>query len=124
MQILMRSMGSSLALQSSKKGGDLDMLGALLATNRELAMKRVVAAQMEEMDGQLAAIAGDDGQSTLITKRNDKALEVLKQQLDAGKKRVGIFYGAGHFKHMHQELVDRFKMQPVKTIWLEAWDMR
>ncbi len=123
MQFMMRSMGSSLAMQSSKKGGDLNMLGALLSNNRELAMKRIFAEQMEQMDGQLAAISGEDGKSTLITERNAKALEVLKRELDAGKKRLGIFYGAGHFKHMHEELVKQFQMQPVKTIWLDAWDM-
>lgn len=123
MQFMMRSMGSSVAMQSSKKGGDLNLLSAMLSGNRELGMKRVFAEQMEQMDGQLAAIAGDDGKSTLITERNAKALEVLKRELDAGKKRLGIFYGAGHFKHMHEELVKQFQMQPVKTIWLDAWDM-
>ncbi len=114
MTFLMRSMGSSLAMQSSKKSGDLNLLSAMLSQNRELALKRVLAEQMEEMDGQLAAISGDDGKSTLITERNAKALEVLKRELDAGKKRLGIFYGAGHFKHMHQELSENFKMQPLK----------
>ena len=123
MQFMMRSMGSSLAMQSSKKGGDLNVLSAMLSSNRELAMKRVFAEQLEQMDGQIAAIAGDDGKSTLITERNAKALEVLKRELDAGKKRMGIFYGAGHFKHMHEELVKQFQMQPVKTVWLDAWDM-
>lgn len=123
MQFMMRSMGASLATQSSKKGGDLNMIAAMLSSNRELAMKRVFAEQMEQMDGQIAAIAGDDGKSTLITERNAKALAVLKKELDAGKKRIGIFYGAGHFKHMHEELVKQFQLQPVKTIWLDAWDM-
>lgn len=123
MQFVMRSMGSSLALQSSRKSNDLDMLGALFAGNRELALKRVLSEQIEEMDGQLAAISGEDGKSTLITERNAKALEVLKSELDGGKKRLGIFYGAGHLPHMSEELATQFKMQPVKTQWLDAWDM-
>lgn len=123
MQFMMRSMGSSLAMQSSKKTSDFNVLAAMMSSNRELAMKRVFAEQMEQMDGQLAAIAGEDGKSTLITERNAKALEVLKKELDAGKKRLGIFYGAGHFKHMHEELVKQFQMQPVQTVWLDAWDM-
>lgn len=123
MQFMMRSMGASLATQGSKKGNDLNFLAAMLSSNRELALKRVFAEQMEEMDGQLAAIAGDDGKSTLITERNAKALEVLKKELDAGKKHLGIFYGAGHLSHMHEELAKQFQMQPVKTVWLDAWDM-
>lgn len=124
MQFVMRSMGSSLALQGSRKSNDLDMLSALFSGNRELALKRVLAEQIEQMDGQLAAISGDDGKSTLITERNAKALQVLKRELDAGKKKIGIFYGAGHFRHMGQELDTKFHMQPVKTQWLDAWDMK
>lgn len=124
MQFIMRSMGSSLALQSSRKSNDLDMLSALLSGNRELALKRVMAEQIEEMDGQLAAISGDDGKSTLITERNAKALEVLQRELESGKKRIGIFYGAGHFPHMSEELVKQFQLHPVKTEWLDAWNMQ
>lgn len=124
LQFILRSMGSSLAMQGSGKTNDLDMLSALLSGNRELAMKRVLASQLEQMDGQLAAIAGDDGRSTLITERNAKALEVLKKELDSGKKRVGVFYGAGHFRHMSEQLEKDFQMRPMKTEWLDAWSMR
>jgi hypothetical protein len=124
LQFMMRSMGSSLALQGSHKSNDIDMLAALFSGNRELALKRVLAEQIEQMDGQLAAITGDDGKSTLITERNRKALEVLKRELDAGKKKLGIFYGAGHFRHMGQQLDKDFQMRPVKTEWLDAWNMK
>lgn len=123
LQFVLRSMGSSLAMQGAGKSNDIDMLSALFSGNRELAMKRVLAAQIEQMDGQMAAIAGDDGRSTLITERNAKALEVLKRELDSGKKSLGIFYGAGHFRHMNELLQKDFKMQPVRTRWLDAWDM-
>ncbi len=124
MQIIMRSMGASIANQSSRKVNDLDVLSAMLSSNRELAMKRVLAEQFEDMDGQLAAISGDDGRSTLITERNAKALEVLKREMDAGRKRLGIFYGAGHFRHMSEELEKQFAMKATKTEWLDAWDMK
>lgn len=123
MQFVMRSMGASMAAQGAGKSNDLEVLGALFSSNRELALKRVLSQQMEQMDGQLAALAGDDGKSTLITERNAKALEVLKRELDSGKKRLGIFYGAGHFRHMSAELATQFQMRPVKTEWLDAWDM-
>lgn len=124
MQFIMRSMGSSLALQGSGKTNDIDMLSALFSSNRELALKRVLAEQIEQMDGQLAAISGDDGKSTLITERNTKALEVLKRELEAGKKKLGIFYGAGHFRDMGEQLEKQFQMRPVKTEWLDAWSMK
>ena len=124
MQFLMRSMGSSMALQGSGKSNDLDMLTALFSSNRELALKRVLATQIEQMDGQLAAISGEDGKSTLITERNRKALDVLKREIDSGKKKLGIFYGAGHFRDMSDQLEKRFQMRPVKTQWIDAWNMR
>jgi hypothetical protein len=124
LQFVMRSMGAGFAMQGANRTNDLDVLSAMFSSNRELAMKRVFAQQLQAMDGQMAAISGDDGKSTLITERNAKALEVLKRELKAGKKKIGIFYGAGHFKHMHSELESQFSLKPVDTQWLDAWDMR
>ncbi len=123
MQFVMRSMGSSLAMQGSRKTNEIDLLTAMFSSNRELALKRALAEQMEQMDTQIAAIAGDDGKSTLITERNAKALEVLKRELKSGKKKLGIFYGAGHFRHMGEELEKQYQLKPVSTVWLDAWDM-
>ena len=39
-------------------------------------------------------LGGEKG-TTIITERNLIALEVLREQLGKGKKRIGIFYGAG-----------------------------
>lgn len=72
------------------------------------AVARAFAEQMQMMDGQMAAITGEDGKSTLITERNAKAFEVLDREIKAGKKKLGIFYGAGHLKDMHQRLVDDY----------------
>lgn len=123
-QILMRSMGSGLALQGSGKTNDLDVLSAFFSSNRELALKRALADQFGVMEGQMAALQGDDGKSTLITERNAKALEVLSRELNAGKKKLGIFYGAGHFKHMDEQLRKEYSMQPVETQWLDAWNLK
>lgn len=122
-QLLARSFGSGLAMQSSGKGGDVNLLAAMFATDRTKALRRAFAEQMEMMDGQMAAITGEDGKSTLITERNDKAMSVLKREIASGKKKIGIFYGAGHFKDMHQKLVNDFGLQPVKTEWMDAWEL-
>ncbi|MEZ6133830.1 MAG: hypothetical protein R3C53_02860 [Pirellulaceae bacterium] len=82
------------------------------------------AQQMGAMDGQMAALTGEDGKSTLITERNAKAFQVLDREVEAGKKKLGIFYGAGHLKDMHQRLVEDYGMEIVKTEWLDAWDLR
>lgn len=124
-QMMMRSIGAGLAMQSSGKGGsDLSLLTALASNDRAKAMRRAFAEQMQMMDGQMAALTGEDGKSTLITERNAKAFQVLDSELKAGKKKLGIFYGAGHLKDMHERLVEQYGMEPTKTEWLDAWDLK
>jgi hypothetical protein len=124
LQLLFRSMGAGLAMQSSGKSSDIDLISALMANNRGRALRRSLAEQMGSMDGQMAAITGEDGKSTLITERNAKAFQVMDREIKDGKKKLGIFYGAGHLKDMHQTLVEDYGMQPVKTEWLDAWDLK
>ncbi len=75
------------------------------------------------MESLLVGFAGPEG-STLITVRNKRALEVLRQQQAAGKRKLGIFYGAGHLSDMHERLVEEFGLTPIGIVWLEAWDLR
>ncbi len=67
-------------------------------------------------------VAGMLGQSVIITDRNQACLKVLAEQIKAGKKKLGIFYGAAHFPSMEKELL---KMGYQKTAhrWLTAWDI-
>ena len=123
-KMLLRSIGSGLAMQGAGKSNDLDVISAILSDDRARGMKRAMADQFEMMDGQMAALQGDDGRSTLITERNAKAFEVLGEQMKSGKKKIGIFYGAGHFDDMHQRLIDDYRMQPVETKWMDAWDLK
>jgi hypothetical protein len=124
MQMFFRSMGAGLAMQGAGRGGDMQLFAALMADNRGKALRRAFADQMGQMDGQMAALTGDDGKSTLITERNAKAFEVLRREIDAGKQKLGVFYGAGHLKDMHERLIKDFGLEPVKTEWLDAWDLK
>ena len=125
MQMVFRSIGSSIAMQSSGKStGDVELLAALVSDDRAKALRRAFASQMQMMDGQMAAITGKDGKSTLITERNAKAFEVLKDELESGKQKLGVFYGAGHLKDMHERLLKDFGMELVETEWMDAWDLR
>ena len=123
-KMLLRSVGSGLAMQGAGKSNDLDVLTAMLSKDRSKGLKVALAEQFEMMDGQMAALQGEDGRSTLITERNAKAFKVLGEQIKAGKKKIGIFYGAGHLEDMHQRLLDEYRMQPVETKWLDAWDLK
>jgi hypothetical protein len=82
-----------------------------------------MAEQFTDMDVLTAAFGGENG-STLITDRNAAALDVLRDQIARGRRRIAIFYGAAHMDDFDGRLRDDFGLQPGETIWLEAWDLR
>jgi hypothetical protein len=68
------------------------------------------------------SFGGEQG-SVIITERNKKALGVLKKQLADGKKRIGIFYGAGHLNDMDERLRKDFGLEPASITWVTAWNL-
>jgi hypothetical protein len=122
--IFTRLLAYSLAKQA--QGGDdgqIQLLMAMFDKNRSLALKRVMADQFQEMECMTAVLEGPKG-STLIGERNRRALEVLKEQIAAGKKKIAVFYGAGHMADMEKRLRADFSLKPNATQWLQAWDMK
>jgi Domain of Unknown Function (DUF1080) len=118
-----RVLGSSIAAQGTPEmaGADAKILAALMSPNRSIALRQVMAEQFESMDVQLSGLADSRGQSTLVTERNRKAMEVLSAQLKKGKRKLGIFYGAAHLKDMDQRLVKDFDATRGEVTWLDAW---
>ena len=127
LKMYFQMMGQSIALQSQQaargESTDLDLFTALFAEDRARKLKIVMAKQFGSMEALLAGLSGPDG-STLITERNKRALQVLHQQQAAGKRKLGVFYGAGHLADMHERLQKEFHLIPVKTTWIDAWDLR
>lgn len=123
--MMFRAWAMAMAEQGSGKSAaqDVELIKALFATDRQLALKRLLASQLSEQVELLETLSGEDG-STLITVRNQRALDVLREQLDAGKRDIAIFYGAGHMPDFERRLVEDFGMQRVATEWVEAWDLR
>jgi hypothetical protein len=85
-------------------------------------LKIALAKQLAEMESLMVSFGGDQG-SVLISERNKKALEVLRTQMQAGKKHIGIFYGAGHLGDMDDRLRKDFGLVPVEITWLTAWNL-
>ncbi len=81
-----------------------------------------MAGQFEDSDKAMSWLEGPDG-STLITERNKAAFAVLGEQLAAGKRKVAVFYGAGHLPDMERRLVKDYRLKPGKTRWVTAWDL-
>ena len=126
LQMYFKLLGTAMAEQSkvAAKGdsNDLDLITALFASDRPRRLKIILAKQLSEMEGMMVSFGGEEG-STIITERNKKALAVLKSQIAAGKKHIGIFYGAGHLSDMDKRLRTDFHLQPASITWLTAWDL-
>ena len=126
-QLFCKMMGQGIAMQSQQaaqgESADVDIFAALFAKDRPRMLKIAMAKQFASMESMLSGLSGPDG-STLITERNKRALEVLRKQQALGKQKIGIFYGAGHLADMHERLVEEFGLQPIGTVWLEAWNLR
>ena len=104
--------------------GVRDVFGMLFGSqaDRQLRLRRLMAEQFSDMEALTAAFGGEEG-STLITDRNAAALDVLRQQIARGNRRLAIFYGAAHMDDFDERLREDFGLQPGKTVWLEAWDL-
>jgi len=127
LQMYMKLLGHAIAQQSemAAKGesADVEIFAALLAPDRPRRLKIALAKQLAETESLLVSFGGEEG-SVLISERNKTALGVLREQLAAGrKKRLGLFYGAGHLADMDKRLRTDFGLEPVSITWLTAWNL-
>lgn len=123
----MKMVGQGIAVQSSGAaggtgGGEMELLFAFFAQDRARRLKIAMAKQFAESEALFSGFGGEEG-STLISERNKVALEVLKRELSLGKRRVGIFYGAGHLDDMDTRLRRDFGLKPTSETWVSAWDL-
>jgi hypothetical protein len=125
--MIFRMMGEGMARQANAqangKSMDAQMLLALFDERRALALKRVLAEQFEEMGGTSAALDGPQG-STIITERNKVAFNELGKQIKDGKRRIAVFYGAGHLPDMEKRLLNDFQLKRDHEQWLTAWHLK
>jgi len=121
--IFARVMGHAMADQKGSGTTDVRMLMALFDKNRALALKRVLAEDFLDLEGSIRAIEGPNG-SAIIADRNKAALKVLRKQIDAGNKKLAIFYGAGHMADLQDRLGTEFGLTPISTRWLAAWNLK
>jgi hypothetical protein len=98
------------------------LLMALMNPDRGYALKLVLGRQMSDLENLVAGIdRGQEGQgSVLVSARNERAMEVLREQLSHGRRRTGIFYGAGHMPDFHRRLI-KAGFSEERAEWLPAW---
>jgi len=98
---------------------DLTKLLTAMMSGNSNAVKLEIVHTLGAGDDQIAAFAGE---SVIITDRNAKCLKVLGEQVKAGKKKLGIFYGAAHFPDMEKQLLEA-GWKRAKQEWITAWDI-
>lgn len=110
------------AQQAENKGVDqpdmAKLLAALLAGNSN-GIKLEMIKTLGKGDDQIAALAGNN---VIIADRNDACLAVLGNQIEAGKRNLGIFYGAAHFPAMERDLIE-MGFKQTDQHWMTAWDV-
>ncbi len=87
-----------------------------------LKMKRLMAVQFATT-GSLDESLGRSLSQLLIADRNAVALREFQKQLAAGKKKIGIFYGAAHLADFEKRLTEDFGLHKTSQEWLTAWDL-
>ncbi len=101
--------GSLLALAAAVRGSDTSGL------------KLILARQFEQAERMMGKLEGEEG-TVIIAERNKVALAKMDEQIQDGKKNLGIFYGAGHFPDMEKRLLEA-GFQRKETKWRTAWDI-
>ncbi len=113
------------ALRNPQAAGavnEVSLMQVLFADDRQLALRRLMAEQLSQVDLLQQALQGEEG-STILTERNKKALQVLRAQAPFKDKRIAIFYGAAHMPDLAERLQRDFGLQATGVQWLNAWPL-
>ncbi len=104
--------------EEQAKGGQL--LLALLGDSSgiKIAMAKVLG-KVESMSEDM----GMGGDSVIVGERNRVAMEVFVREVKAGRKHLGIFYGAAHLNDMQKRL-EKLGYHRTAERWLTAWDIK
>ncbi|MDO4569024.1 MAG: hypothetical protein Q4D38_01405 [Planctomycetia bacterium] len=118
-----RSVGYGIARTRPNNGNsNLQFLSLLFKRNKQKELKRMFAKEMCDMDSSIEPFDSGDG-SAILTDRNEHALAILKEQIDAGKTNIAIFYGAAHLPHLAEKLESDFGLTRESVEWLSAWTL-
>jgi hypothetical protein len=96
----------------------LDLVGAFRAGRGTHAMRLATARWLSSL------MQVSRQPTVLIEGRNERCLAVLQRELAAGRRRLGIYYGALHMPHLEQRLVHDLGWTLTSEQWLTAWDNR
>lgn len=122
LRMWMRTMQDQMSGKGAAAGLDpAQLLQALQSDDIQRSLKIILAGEMQNLEGMMAGISDENGESVILTERNKVALEVLKKEVKKHRK-IGIFYGAAHLPDMEKRLV-AMGFEQKSHEWLTAWDM-
>jgi len=101
---------------------DLEVLSAMLSSDQDNSLKTMIAYEMTNIE-QLQSILGEDSGSAIIGARNQRAVDVLRREIVAGAKHIGIFYGVAHMPDLEERLLDQLGLRYHETDWIDAWQL-
>jgi len=99
---------------------EMQKFSAMLSSDSDNALKTMLAYEMTDLDTH-REILGNDADSAVIGARNQRAIDVLRSQLDSGARRVAIFYGVAHMPDMEERLLEQFDLSYLDSTWVDAW---
>jgi hypothetical protein len=99
---------------------DLRVVSGALTSGRGNALKIALAHDLVSTSFSPDVFGGESG-SALIEARNEHAIEVLKEQIGAGNRQLGIFYGAAHMPDFERRLRDELGLEKTAVEWVDAW---
>ena len=107
--------------QAGKDPLGLRANGALIeaASDGDFSAKRLLAAELARGDAITPVFEGPNG-SALIAARNERAIEVLRERMADGDRRLAIFYGVAHLPDFDQRLHDMGFVETGRE-WVDAW---
>jgi len=99
---------------------NMNLFSAMLSADSDNTFKTMLAYEMTDLSKH-SEILGEDSESAVIGARNQRAIDVLKDQLKAGDKRIAIFYGVAHMPDMEERLLEQLDLVYLDTTWVDAW---
>lgn len=97
-----------------------NMMSAMLSNDSDNALKVMLAYEMTDLSKH-SEILGEDSESAVIGARNQRAIDVVKERLAAGDKRIAVFYGVAHMPDMEERLFEQLDLIYLDTTWVDAW---
>jgi len=102
--------------------GEMKKVSSMLSAGTDNTFKVLLAYELVEPKN-YQAILGEDADSAVIGARNQRAIDVLREQLRSGKRNIAIFYGVAHMPDLEQRLTQQLGFAWLNSTWIDAWQL-